>query len=103
MKTFFFLIAFCIVSVQIIATNRDLKGHPEKYCAKTKDGKLVIMHHDTELKEETTLADGSKIKVDGTVVKKDGSTVKLKAGECIDKEGKIMEEKTKDKVKKEKS
>ena len=62
----------------------------DKYCAKLKDGKLVVMHDGTIVTEEVKLNDGSKIQPDGSVIDKDGVKRFLKDGECIDKSGKTI-------------
>ncbi len=94
MKSVFILIGACFFSFSAMAGDDAMVYHPAKYCAKMKDGKLVVMHEGRQLAYEATLTNGTKIKTDGTIIKKDGSTVMLKNGECIDKEGKIMEEGT---------
>jgi hypothetical protein len=53
----------------------------EQYCAKLRDGKLVMMHDDILLTGDVTLKNGTQIKVDGTIVKPDGGTIALKARE----------------------
>ena len=100
MKTILFLIAASLFSINAIAghdTNLS-KAHPNKYCAKMKDGKFTIMHEGNAIMSDVTLTNGTIIKMDGTIIKKDGTKTILKQGECIDNEGKIMEEKHKEKT-----
>ena len=94
MKTLFLLITTTLFSISAMAGNGPVSSnkHPNKYCAKLKDGKLMVMHEGKAIVAEVTLANGTKIQSDGTIVKKDGSVVILKEGECIDHEGKIMAE-----------
>jgi len=97
MKTLFFAIV-CSLSVTVYAGGEKTSiAHPDKYCAKMKDGKLVVMHQENEMTSATTLTNGVQIQPDGTVTKTDGSKVMLKTGECVDKDGKIMEENAKKK------
>jgi hypothetical protein len=93
--------AMSVITLSMMATEPG-KGteHPEKYCAKMKGGKKEIMHNGMAITKEATLANGVKIKPDGTIVKKDGSTEMLNEGECMDKEGMVMNEKNKDHEKK---
>lgn len=96
MKTLTFLIAACTLTYSAVAGN-PTNDHSDKYCAKTKNGKLTIMHEGKELTSETTLSNGTRVSMDGTVTKADGSTMMLKEGECLDLEGKVMDKSTKDK------
>ncbi len=90
MKLFSILTA-CILSLNIMAGNGDPKDH-DKYCAKVKDGKAVVMHDGTPISGTVTLTDGTQVMTDGTVVMRDGTKVMLKENECIDKDGKITKE-----------
>jgi hypothetical protein len=56
-----------------------------------KDGKLWVMKdgQTTELKEEVTLNDGTKVMVNGSFTDKNGKTETLKEGEAINWEGKV--------------
>ena len=53
----------------------------DKFCAKMKNGRTIVMHNDKELLSDFTASSGVKIKTDGTVIKKDGSTLMLKDGQ----------------------
>jgi hypothetical protein len=64
----------------------------DQYCAKLRDGKLIMMHEGVIMTGDVTLENGTQIKIDGSVIKPDGETIVLKDGECIDKKG-ITEEK----------
>jgi hypothetical protein len=100
MKAIIFLTAG-MLSLNAIAGTMGSDDHMgDKYCAKMKDGKMVVMKGDTEVMNDVTLANGTKIKKDGTVIKKDGSMMVLKEGECVDKDGKMPEMKSKTKEKK---
>lgn len=74
----------------------------ERYCAKLKDGRVVMVSGQREISNDITLANGTKIKTEGPVVeKKDGTTKTLKEGECVDAQGNIVKAKADDKFKKE--
>lgn len=69
------------------------EDHPDKYCAKMKDGKKVVMYQGSVLTMETALNDGSRIQPDGTIIKNNGNRTTLKTGECVNKDGIVMQEK----------
>ncbi len=89
MKTLAFLISACALSFNTLAGNIESNEHGDKYCAKTKNGKLTIMHEGKELTSDVTLSNGTRIAMNGTITKTDGTTMIIKDGECIDLEGKI--------------
>jgi hypothetical protein len=95
MKAISLLITTAIFSINVIAggDNHGSNANSDKYCTKSKDGKLMIMHEGTTITSDVTLANGVKIKTDGSVIKSDGSKMMLKDGECIDKNGKVMKDK----------
>jgi hypothetical protein len=95
MKTIAILIAVSTFSFN--AAGLHLKEYPEKYCAKMKDGKKVVVHQGETITTEVVLKNGTKIKPDGTVTMNDGSSITLKDGECMDKDGAMMKEKKKSK------
>lgn len=62
-----------------------------QYCAKEKDGRVVMVSGQKEISNDITLANGTKIKTVGPVVeKKDGTTKTLRDGECVDAQGNII-------------
>ena len=98
MKNLMILIGACIFAINVSAQTADTKDgmkkmHAEKYCAKMKDGKMMVMHGTHQIMADTTLVSGAMIKTDGTVTKKDGTTWKLKNGDCADANGGMMEHK----------
>jgi hypothetical protein len=92
MKKIAMLIAASILSFNIIAGN-DNPERGDKYCAKMKAGKIVMMHSGIELTKSVTLTNGTTIKPDGTIMKKDGTTWMLKNEECVNTDGKAIEPK----------
>lgn len=73
----------------------------ERYCAKLKDGRVVMVSGQREIFNDITLSNGTKIKTEGPVVeKKDGTTKTLKEGECVDAQGNLVKTKSDDKFKK---
>ncbi len=95
MKTLMVVIAATMLSASVFAGGAG-KNHPNKYCTRMENGKLVVVHEGKTLNSDVTLSNGTVIKTDGTVVKKDGTTTMLKEGECVDKDGTVMEENNKD-------
>lgn len=61
-----------------------------QFCARMKDGKIEVVHQGKAIVNEVMLANGTKVKPDGAVVTSAGRRKKLKDGECIDKEGNIL-------------
>jgi len=108
MKTFHTLAALILFSAFAFAGNGEPKKHGDKYCAKLKDGKIVVMYQGSALTSDVTLENGIQIKTDGVILRKDGTRNTLSEGECVDKEGKLVEknkdpEKPKEKPEKKKS
>jgi hypothetical protein len=89
MKTLCMAIIAGMLSFNTIAGG-NTKENPTKYCSEMKDGKLVVMHEGKVITADVTLADGTMVKMDATIVKKDGSKSMLKEGQCIDKNGVVM-------------
>jgi hypothetical protein len=61
----------------------------DNYCAKLRDGKLVMMHDGEVMTADVTLQNGTQIKTDGSIIKQDGGTIVLKDGECVNKKGRV--------------
>lgn len=59
----------------------------DSYCAKLRDGKLVMMHNGEVMTADVTLENGTQIKTDGSIITQDGKTIVLKDGECVNKKG----------------
>ncbi len=91
MKTTNILIAVFGFSLAFAAIASD--DHKTKtdsmFCAKLKDGVVVVTHEGTEITSEVVLDDGTRIQTNGTVIKKDGSKETLKVGQCVDMKGNI--------------
>lgn len=70
-----------------------VQDHPGQYCAKMKDGKLVVMHEGKPITNDVFLKNGTTIKPDGTIITKEGVRTVLKEETCIDADGKVDFEK----------
>jgi hypothetical protein len=66
----------------------NMSDQSDRYCAKVKDGKVVMMHDGAVLTGDVKLANGVQINADASVIDKDGIKRFLREGECVDKEGK---------------
>src|ERR1051326_5687809 len=94
MKTLSILIGGLLFSLQVSAQEAPQKQESdsaEKYCAKLKDGILTITSDRAPVMTEIQLANGTRIKTDGTVIHKDGTTVNLQDGDCVDKDGNVVQ------------
>jgi hypothetical protein len=69
---------------------KSLIDQGSKYCAKLKDGIMVMMDWETVLTTEVVLANGIKVRPNATVVKPDGTLIILEDGECVDEAGNIV-------------
>jgi hypothetical protein len=88
-----------LFAATVVSHDNTKSDHGDKYCAKMKDGKKVVMHEGMVITAEVTLTNGSRIQADGTLIKKDGTKKMLKEGECVDKAGKLSELPVKEKNK----
>jgi hypothetical protein len=96
MKIFLIVLVTSLFALQGVF-NVNGSQDDERYCAKLRDGKLVVMHEGSVLTGDVTLKNGTQIKIDGSIVKQDGETIVLKDGECVDKDGLSQEKKPKNK------
>lgn len=106
MKRLIVLITACMFSFTVMAQeNQDNKiqkqNEPVKYCAKLRDGKIIVQQNKKDLVIDVNLANGTTIKMDGTIIKSDGSQLILKNGECADNNGNVINAKATDKTKSE--
>jgi hypothetical protein len=78
---------------------------PAFYCAKLKDGMMVLVNEGKEIMTDVMLANGSKITADCTFIKADGTSVKLQIDECVSPEGNVVKpiKRKEEKLKSEKS
>lgn len=83
------LYAYERVKAEETAAAIQMQDNPNQYCAKMKDGKLVVMHDGKPITGDIFLKNGTTIKPDGTVITKEGVRSVLKEGSCIDADGKI--------------
>jgi ribosomal protein S4E len=90
---FFALFAVSVANAQVSANavtkEKEKNGQIHRYCAKLKDGVLVMMEDDHEMTMDVTLANGTQVKTDGSVTRTDGTVVILEEGECVDETGNI--------------
>lgn len=84
-----------------IAAAQVIQEEADKYCAKMKDGVMVVMFRGKAITGDVFLKDGSTVKADGTVISKGGQRSMLKEGQCIDAYGKINPETIKEPYQKE--
>ncbi len=92
MKRFFGV--FAIFSFSLITFGQSNR----QYCAKMKDGILVMVSEQKEIIQEIILANGTVIKPDGNIIRKDGTSIILEDEECVDSDGNKVKAKTKDKT-----
>jgi hypothetical protein len=87
------LFAVSIAGAQVSANagnkNREKNAQIHRYCAKLKDGILVMMEDDHEMTVDVTLPNGTQVKTDGSVTRPEGTVVILEEGECVDEGGNI--------------
>ncbi|HXU26739.1 MAG TPA: DUF6799 domain-containing protein [Bacteroidia bacterium] len=76
-----------VLSLNIIAQNNNPKSFGSSYCAKIKDGVIVVIYQDNPITSDILLDNGATIKPDGTILTKDGNRIMLKDGECINQDG----------------
>jgi hypothetical protein len=86
MKHLILTAAISLLSLGIFAQN-PTNNHDDKYCAKMKDGKMVVMHNGNAITADVRLDNGATVKPDGTVLWKDGTNQILSDGECIYQDG----------------
>src|ERR1041385_1221806 len=75
----------------ILAPSQSSAKWKDTYCASSRDGNIVVMNGKTELVVDMTLENGTKITTDGYVIKNDGTKTALKSGDCVDKNGNIIQ------------
>jgi hypothetical protein len=68
----------------------------DQYCAKMRDGKMIVIHEGKEIGADVFLTNGTTVKPDGTVISKEGVRINLSEGQCIDANGKLQGDKLKD-------
>src|SRR5436190_12090363 len=64
----------------------------DTYCASAKDGHTIVMNGKNELVVDITLQNGIKITTDGDIIRQDGTKTTLQSGQCVDKEGNIVQD-----------
>ena len=84
-------------SGSILAPAQTSSQWKDTYCASTRDGNIIVMNGKTELVVNMTLENGTTITTDGYVIKKDGTKTALKDGDCVDKNGNVIQSKTRKK------
>lgn len=106
MKNLILLLSLLVFSLNVNAQSvyskektKKIKKQEYRYCAKLKDGLLVMMEGDKELTREVVLANGTRIRPDASITKPDGSVIILEDGECVDESGNIFPAVAKSKAK----
>jgi hypothetical protein len=84
------MLVVCYFGLVSAFAQNPVQNDETRYCAKLKDGVMVIMQNDLVISNDVTLRDSSKITKDGVLVKKNGNKVTLKEDECIDADGNIL-------------
>jgi hypothetical protein len=84
-----FTVSVASAQVSANAVNKGKKEQIHRYCAKLKDGILIMMEDDHEMTMDVTLANGTQVKTDGSVTRPEGTVVILEEGECVDEGGNI--------------
>lgn len=98
MKKIFFSAAVCLFSLTAMAQHNDhpsLADSTKRYCAKLMDGLVVVSENGKQLTQVATLGNGTEISMNGIVTKKDGSKLIMKEGDCVDKDGNLVQASTK--------
>lgn len=97
MKKLIVLIITCIFTSGVFAQDyqndkmQNQNQNTPAYCAMLKDGKMILMADGKQMNGDVKLNNGTKITPDAVVVKKDGTQTVLKNGECVDKDGNIVD------------
>jgi len=78
-----------VLSLNIIAQNNSPKSLGNVYCAKMRDGIIVVIYQDNPITSDILLDNGATIKPDGTIITKEGNRIMLREGECINQDGTI--------------
>src|ERR1700740_242513 len=89
------LMVAIILQLNMIAHYDNNLFQGRNYCAKLKDGVIIVIYQDSPITSDIILDNGSMIKPDGTIITKDGNKFTLKDGECIDQSGAIPTKKIK--------
>jgi len=99
MKKIILATIILVLNLNISAQNDGTKSLGGRYCAKIKDGIIVVVYQDNPITTDILLDNGATIKPDGTVITKDGNRIMLKDGECINQDGSMpAKEKNKTKI-----
>jgi hypothetical protein len=88
------LISVCFFTNFITASSfatRNYENETSPYCALLKNGKIILTVDGKQVYADVKLSKGAKVTTEGIVIYPDGSRMILKNGECIDKEGNVMD------------
>lgn len=92
------LFGFAVMGQEASAHRQKQKKNKKEvyqYCAKIKDGLLVMTKDEKEMTTDELLPNGTQIKTDGTVIRTDGTVTILEDGECVDQMGNVYPARTK--------
>lgn len=73
----------------------------QQYCAKLKQGRLVVVEGKREINSDVVLENGNIIRTYGSILKTDGSITVLRDGECVDSQGKPIRPRDKEQMRQE--
>lgn len=92
MKKIIFVAALFALSFHPVTKNTGVyEKQSDKYCAKKKNGKTIIMHRGTKMVTDVTLSSGIQIKTNGVIIMENGAKMILKEGECINPDGSMSD------------
>jgi hypothetical protein len=81
--------AFCLMAIRVFPQS-PVQNDDSRYCAKLKDGIMVVTLNDQVITSDIVLRDSSRITKDAVLIKKNGKRMVLKEEECIDIDGNIL-------------
>jgi hypothetical protein len=93
-KLLFTILAIALIGIVygiMMPSDATNAPHGDKYCAKLRDGRIVVSYQGNLITSDVTLENGTIIKPNGTIIKRDSVRLVLKEGECVDLKGNIID------------